>query len=124
MKNFNIQYECLDACDDYCGQLKNGIGKSLIGTWDVLEDENGCEMKNFPKTTENKIIYDDIPVDPKAHKNNFLLQLKNMNMMKIILTDNGWINAKTSSESKITNSFKPDHVLSSHEWEADKKNEA
>ena len=42
-------------------------------------------------------------------------------MMKMILTDNGWINAKTSSSSQISNTFKPDRVLSSHEWEADVK---
>ena len=104
MKNFNICYECLDACNDYHAQLKNGVDKSLIGSWDVFEDENGPEMEGFQRTTQNEIIYDDIPVDPKAHGKNFLLRLKNMNM---ILTDNGWINAKSSSESPIYNTFKP-----------------
>ena len=39
----------------------------------------------------------------------------------MILTDNGWIYAKNSSASQISNAFKPDRVLSSHEWEADVK---
>ena len=41
--------------------------------------------------------------------------------MKMILTDNGWINAKDSSPSQISNTFKPDCVLSSSEWEVDVK---
>ena len=48
-----------------------------------------------------------------------IFRLKNMNMIKMILTDNDWINAKSSSESPIYNTFKPNHVLSSQEWEAD-----
>ena len=41
--------------------------------------------------------------------------------MKMILTDNGWINAKNLSASQTSDTFKPDRVLSSHEWEADVK---
>jgi hypothetical protein len=121
MKNFNIRYECLDARDDYRAQLKNGIDKSLIGSWDDFKDEDGHEMETFYKNTRDDIIYDDIPVDPKMHGKNFLLRVKNMNMMKMILTDNGWINAKTPLASPISNIFKPDHVLLSHEWEAEIK---
>ena len=121
MKNFNIQYECLDARDDFRAQLKNGIEKSLIGSWEVFDDENVHETESFQRTTENEVIFDNIPVDPKAHGKHFLLRLKNMDIMKMILTDNGWINAKTSSVLQISNSFKPDCVLSSHEWEVDVK---
>ena len=32
MRIFNICYECLDAYDDYCAQLKKGINKSLLGS--------------------------------------------------------------------------------------------
>ena len=71
MKNFNIHYECLDACDDYSAQLKNAVDKSLIGSWEVFEDENVLEMEGFQRTTQNEIIYDDIPVNPKAHGKNF-----------------------------------------------------
>ena len=73
MKNFNICYECLDARDDYRAQLKGGINKSLIGSWEVLEDENAHEFESFQRTTQNEIIYDDIPEDLKAHEKNFLL---------------------------------------------------
>ena len=121
MKNFNIRYECLDARDDYRAQLKNGIDKSLMGSWEVFQDDDGCEIESFQRTIQNDIMYDDIPVDPKAHGKNFLLRLKNMEMMKMILTDNGWINAKTSSASQTSNAFKPDRFLSSHEWEAEVK---
>ena len=44
MKNFNICYECLDARDDYCAQLKKSIDKSLLGSWEALQDEDGHEM--------------------------------------------------------------------------------
>ena len=89
MKIFNIHYECLDACDDYHAQLKNGINKSLIGSWRVFEDDDGHEIESFQTTTDNEIMFDDILVDPKAHGKNFQLRLKNMDMMKMILTDNG-----------------------------------
>jgi hypothetical protein len=121
MKNFNIRYECLDARDDYRAQLKNGMDKSLIGSWEVSEGEGEHEMETFQKTIENDMIYDDVPVDLKAHGKNHLLRLKNMNMMKMILTNNGWINANISSESQICDSFKPDRVLFSREWEVNVK---
>ena len=65
MKFFNICYECLDAHDDHRAQLKNGIDKSLMGSWEVLEDGDGHEIENLQKNIENEIIYDDLPVDPK-----------------------------------------------------------
>lgn len=121
MKHFNICYECLDARDDYRAQLKKGVDKSLIGSWEVFQDEDGHEIENFHSDTHNDIVYDDVPVDARTHGKNFLLRMKNMNMIKIILTENGWVNVKTPSESQVCNIFKPDRVLSSHEWEADVK---
>ena len=34
MKNFNIQYECLDARDDYRAQMKKGIDPLFVGSWE------------------------------------------------------------------------------------------
>ena len=79
------------------------------------------KWKAFIRNTRDGIIYDDILVDPKMHGKFFLLCVKNMKMMKMILTDNGWINAKTPLASPISNIFKPDCVLLSHEWEAEIK---
>ena len=122
MKNFNIRYECLDARDDYRAQLKNGLDKTLIGSWDILQNEDGDEIEeSLQQNINQSIIYDNIPVDPTTQGKNFLLRLKNMNMMKMILSDSGWINAKVSSALQYCNDFKPDRVLSSHEWEADVK---
>src|SRR6202522_1211661 len=121
MKNFNIRYECLDACDDYRAQLKKGMNKSLLGSWEALQDEDRHEIESFHTNTYSNIVYDDIPVDSTMHGKNFVLRIKNMNMMKMILTDNGWINPKTSLLSSVYNVFKPDRILSSHEWEADVK---
>ena len=121
MKIFNIRYECLDAHDDYCAQLKKGINKSLLGSWEALQDEDRHEMESFHTNTYSNIVYDDIPVDSTTHGKNFLLCIKNMNIMKMILTDNGWINPKTFLLSSVYNVFKPDRILSSHEWEADVK---
>ena len=87
MKNFNICYKCLDACDYYCAQLKKGIDKSLLGSWEASQDEH--KIESFHKNTHSDIMYDDIPVDSTTHGKNFLLWIKNMNMMKMILTDNG-----------------------------------
>ena len=49
MKNFNIHYECLDAHGNYHAQLKNGIDKSSIGSWEDFKDEDGHEMESFYK---------------------------------------------------------------------------
>ena len=48
MKNFNIRYECLDARDDYRAQLKKGIDKSLLGSWEAFQDEHEHEIESFP----------------------------------------------------------------------------
>ena len=115
MKNFNIRYECLDAHDDYHAQLKKGIDKSLLGSWEALQDEDRHEIESFHTNTYSNIVYDDIPVDSTMHGKNFLLCIKSMNMIKMILTDNRWINPKKSLLSSVYNVFKPDHILSSHE---------
>ena len=121
MRNFNIRYECLDARDDYRAQLKKGIDKSLIGSWELFQDEDGHEIEHSHENPHNDIIYDDIPVDLKMHGKNFLLRIKNMSMIKMILTDNGWVDAKKSSLLPVLKIFKPDRVLSSHGWEEDVK---
>jgi len=121
MKNFNIRYECLDARDDYRAQLKKGIDKSLLGSWENLQGEDGHEIESFPRNAYSDIIYDDMPVGSETHGKNFLLRIKSMNMMKMILTDNGWTNPKKSLLSPIYDFFIPDRILSSHEWEADVK---
>jgi hypothetical protein len=115
MKNFNIRYECLDARDDYRAQLKKGIDKSLLGSWETLQDEDGHEIESFPQNTYSDIIYDDMPVDSRTHGKNFLLWIKNMNMIKMILTDNGWTNPKKPLLSSVYDFFIPDRILSSHE---------
>ena len=79
------------------------------------------KLESFHRNTHSDIVYDDIPVDSTTHGKNFLLRIKNMNMIKMILTDNKWINPKTSLISLVYNVFKPDCILSSHEWEADVK---
>ena len=84
-------------------------------------NEDRHEMESFHTNTYSNIVYDDIPVDSTTHGKNFLLCIKNMNIMKMILTDNGWINPKTFLLSSVYNVFKPDRILSSHEWEADVK---
>ena len=78
MKNFNIQYECLDACDEYHAQLKKSIDKSLLGSWEAFEAEHEHEIESFHRNTYSDIVYDDIPVDSTTHGKNFLLQIKNM----------------------------------------------
>ena len=67
MRNFDICYKCLDAHDDYCAQLKKGIDKSLLGSWETLQDKDGHEIESFPKNTYSDIIYDDMQVDLKTH---------------------------------------------------------
>ena len=44
-----------------------------------------------------------------------------MNMIEMILTDNGWTNPKQSLLSSVYDFFIPDHILNSHKWEADVK---
>ena len=44
-----------------------------------------------------------------------------MNMIKMILTDNGWTNPKKSLLPLVYDFFIPDRILNSHEWEADVK---
>ena len=46
MQNFNIRYECLDARDDYCAQMKKGVDPLFVGNWEDTNDD--IENTNNP----------------------------------------------------------------------------
>ncbi|KAF8801704.1 hypothetical protein BYT27DRAFT_7114362, partial [Phlegmacium glaucopus] len=115
MKNFNIKYECLDARDDYRAQLKKGIDKSLIGSWESLQGEGVDEISDIKTVSDPNIEYDDLPFDPTANGKNQSLRLKNISMMRMIMENIGWTNAKKST-SIDSGPFKPGVILSGGEW--------
>jgi hypothetical protein len=36
LKNHNVQYECLDARDDYAAQMKKDENIGIFSNWDIL----------------------------------------------------------------------------------------
>ena len=63
MKNLNIQYECLDAQDDYRAQLRKGSSQAFFGSWIAEKEENDCEDLDIGPTT--MVEFDDLPEDPE-----------------------------------------------------------
>lgn len=61
IKNFNIQYECLDARDDYLAQLKKDANSFIFGSWDESESDE-IDIDNTNKKDFN-FEFDDIPED-------------------------------------------------------------
>ncbi|KAF8812808.1 hypothetical protein BYT27DRAFT_7045790, partial [Phlegmacium glaucopus] len=117
MKNFNIKYECLDARDDYRAQLKKGIDEALIGSWESLQGEGADEIIDIKTISDPNIDYDDLPFDPNANGKFHFLCLKNISMMRMIMDNIGWTNAKKNCALTDAASFKPGVILSGTKWE-------
>ena len=49
MKYFNVQYECLDARDDYAAQMKKGENVGIFSNWDIYDSLNSdiLDHKSF-----------------------------------------------------------------------------
>ncbi|KDR79826.1 hypothetical protein GALMADRAFT_62402, partial [Galerina marginata CBS 339.88] len=118
MKNFNIKYECLDARDNYRTQLKKGgVEKSLIGSWEMLQDEDTEEIINSNTVPDTNIEYDDLPFDPTSNGKNHFIRLKNLNMIRMIMDNIGWSNPKNNNLTTNSEVFRPDIILSGKDWE-------
>jgi len=55
MNNFNIRYECMDARDDYCAQMKHGVSDQIMGSWDSTghEGEEMADTDTFVQLASN-----------------------------------------------------------------------
>ncbi|KAF8234061.1 hypothetical protein L208DRAFT_1213495, partial [Tricholoma matsutake] len=86
MKNFNIQFECLDARDDYWAQLKKNASVLEEADFTFLED---CTSDNlYAHHSEND--QDDIPLHLlQLGKREIKRQWEAMTMQNI-LTNLGW----------------------------------
>ena len=94
MRNFNIKYECLDARDDYRAQLKKSADDFLIGSWELLQEEDADEINDVKIVSDPKLEYDDLPFDLSVNGKNQFLCLKNINMMHMIMENIGWTKPK------------------------------
>jgi hypothetical protein len=65
MNNFNIRYECLDARDDYCAQLKKGAATNLFGSWETM-DARDDDCVDRSDMNGPSIEFDDMPSGPLA----------------------------------------------------------
>ena len=94
MRNFNIKYECLDARDDYHAQLKKSADDFLIGSRELLQEEDADEINDVKIVSDPNLEYDDLLFDLSVNGKNQFLCLKNINMMHMIMENIGLTKAK------------------------------
>jgi uncharacterized protein DUF6570/helitron helicase-like protein/PIF1-like helicase len=112
MNNFNIRYECLDARDDFRAQLKKGAATNLFGSWETLDDN----VDDRPDTDGPIIEFDDVPSDPLGLGQKQMRRLKEMEMVKDMLSATGWTDPVLGSPNERPD-FRPNKKFSGREWE-------
>ena len=115
MQNFNIQYECLDARDEYRAQMKMGVNPLFVGNWEDTNDD--IENPNNPSLNSN-LEFDDDPHDLQDIGNAQKLRIKNIAEINQILNETGWNKEKFKS-GYIVHHFKPNQILSGSDWNAE-----
>ena len=114
MNNFNIRYECLDARDDFRAQLKKGAVTNLFGSWETMDAEDddcvGCSDMNGPS-----IEFDDAPLDPLGLGQKQMRRLKEMEIVKHMLTTTGWTDPIIGSADKHP-VFRPNKNFSGRQY--------
>ena len=112
MKNFNIWYECLDACNDYRAQLKKGSSQTFIGSWEPADEEMDTNLHRELDAT----AFDDVPDDPLDTGPKHAKRLREKEMINNILNSAGW-----NEPIKVNNweppHFQPEKSLDSSGWE-------
>ena len=115
MQNFNIQYECLDARNDYHAQMKKGVDPLFMGSWEDTND-NIENTNNHPLNAG--IEFDDDPQDLQNIGNAQTLRIKNIAQINQILNETGWNKERLKSDY-IFHHFKPNQILSGSDWNAE-----
>ena len=115
MKNFNVRYECLDARDDFRAQLKKGSATNLFGSWETMDAEND-DCDDRPDTDGPSIELDDAPSDPLGLGQKQMRRLKEMEMVKDMLSATGWTDPVLGNADERPE-FRPSKKISGREWE-------
>ncbi|KAF8897114.1 hypothetical protein CPB84DRAFT_1650027, partial [Gymnopilus junonius] len=113
MNNFNIKYECLDACDDFCAQMKKGVDSDIVGSWLQYDNESEDPIDNSKNEMYPEL--DEPPESPLQCGERQKRRLKEAAEINAILSRIGWINP-CNNVSDIISSFKPDRILSGSQW--------
>ena len=113
MNNFNIRYECLDARDDFRAQLKKGAATNLFGSWETIDAEDDSSSTDI---NEPGIDFDDVPSDPLGLGQKQMRRLKEMEMVRHMLTAMGWTDPILGSADKRP-VFRPNKNCSGRDWE-------
>ena len=116
MNNFNIRYECLDARDDFCAQLKKGASTNLFGSWEKTEaEDDDCDSRS--DMNGPSIEFDDAPSDPLGLGQKQIRRMKEMEMVNHMLTATGWTDPILGNDDRQRPTFKPNKIFSGKEWE-------
>ncbi|KAJ3867897.1 hypothetical protein EV359DRAFT_33413 [Lentinula novae-zelandiae] len=101
MKNMNICFECLDAHDDYCAQLKSGkldVTKLPSSIPVQLHEDLVDRLDETHSDVDN--VDEDCNQYTQDKKGTFFLKRESaMNAMKDILFNIGWVTPLTSNVS-------------------------
>ena len=119
MKYFNVQYECLDARDDYAAQMKKGENIGIFSNWDVYNNldsdiinYNSYEGDDFSFDIDN-VNHDNI--GPKTERRN-----RDMSHVEQIMRDAGWFDKSPNGLPDVGDltPIIPAQLLSGKDWSA------
>ena len=118
IRNFNIKYECLDACDDYNAQMRDSGDNTFFPHGAEVENEkHDFDPDLFTKSNDLNNIYDyDTMMTQPIGRSEYKRQ-REAEDMRNILHNTGW--SKTVKSIFDPNKFKPylpDYVLPAYEW--------
>ncbi|KIM92271.1 hypothetical protein PILCRDRAFT_56974, partial [Piloderma croceum F 1598] len=89
MKYFNVQYECLDARDDYAAQMKKSENVGIFSNWDVYDNLNSDILDHTSIEGDDFVcdinLVNENNIGPKTEKRN-----RDMLHVEQIMQDAGW----------------------------------
>jgi hypothetical protein len=123
MQNFNIRYECLDACDDYRAQMKKGEN-IFFGYGENAEDELGDFDKDAFAQTEcgkdgDELSYHMLDGNTIPLGRLELKRLKDAAEIRAVIQRSGWTyELSTSLDHAHYEPFLPQCKLAGSDWKA------
>ena len=121
LKNFNIKYECLDACDDYSAQLKSGGSNAIFPYGQEYElEQNEFDPDVFTKSNkcdELQNLYQDDDIMLQQACRSELWRQREAEEIRNILHNTGWSKKLIDKDtSNVNTSFLPECLLPASEW--------
>ena len=119
MRNFNLRYECNDACDNYSANVKKDKQNIFTGSWATEESLKDLDVSadQYEDQPDLEAAYEEalLSIDPKS---SYFRKLETMNKIERIIRGLGWLDKLTGHTPVIDKTFEPKEKQSGSQWAA------